>query len=104
MKPRDIFSPAVGLASLYDELEDRLGLSSLSPPDSLSDLLSSSLGVALDATLGLAAKTSTPDLPSAHDALNGPNADRYIEAMKKEINRLLVNCSSLAYSLGHSWP
>ena len=88
VKPRDIFSPAVGLASLYDELEDRLGLSSLSPSDSLSDLLSSSLGVALDATLGLAAKTSTPDLPSAHDALNGPDADRYIEAMKKEIKQL----------------
>ena len=29
MKPQDIFSPTVGLASLYDELEDRLSLSSL---------------------------------------------------------------------------
>ena len=58
--------------------------SSLSPSDSLSDLLTSSLGTALAATLvGLAAKTSTPDLPSAHDALNGPDADKYIEAMKK---------------------
>ena len=88
IKPRDIFSPSVGLAALHDELEDRLGLSSLSPSDSLSDLLTSSLGTALAATLGLAAKTSTPDLPSAHDALNGPDADKYIEAMKKEIKQL----------------
>ena len=57
---------------------------------------------------------STPDLPSAHDALNGPDADRYIKAMKKEIKQLeekgtwlIVDRNSLpegANVLPGTWP
>ena len=83
VKPRGVFDPSgLTAVSLSQELSDTLGSSGLDPVSFSAAMAFSSMAS------NTKKKKYTPDLPSPHDALTGPNRDAYTAAMQKEIAEL----------------